>query len=512
MLAKAAASIRFRARSVHDVALCSALTFSGACHVYDGGLLALEPSEDAAVLHQGDAAGFADAGSLLLEGTLNDSRDAGSGANGECWWCRTQTAGSCTAAAPPPYAAPQGDSEPSSHATDLAPIYLAWTNIDLGARVDGAANAGFDLDGVCTNSQTCPTQRNVVACAARSVEVPFDGALCRDNSLAKLIQFMERMPGLERDYGFSQAMLNCGLTRGSFNVLLRISGYDGTPDDSQVRVDWYTSSGLAQPPSWQCDAQAVPAQRLWRSSSSWLVDARELTGPITTPGQLPISRVADAHAYVRGGYLVSRFGDDAALRLAPDAARRSLQLPMHDNVLMARLRWQQDNTWQLDQGTLAGRASADEVMSALRELGLCAGQRDRDQLYGTLFDFVNESADLPMNGQNDPRTPCDGLSIGIGFAAVQVLPGAAVTLPAPVQCCAPGLPLEQCSPSCGDARLEAGELCDPSIIAGAGACPTRCMLGDCAGEWQGDGCEARCVMPGIDDAVDAGDCSTLQTN
>jgi hypothetical protein len=476
---------------------CLVLFASAGCRVYDGGLLELGASADIAIV---------DAGSrYLLEGTLN-SRDAGSvEADSQCWWCREQ--GGCSTAAAPDLA-PISDDVPYAGASDIGPIYLAWTSLDLGA--DDATDLGFDLDGVCTNAQTCPTQRNVVSCATRGLEIPFDGAQCRDDSFAKLMQFIQRIPAFERDYGFSQRRLNAGLARGSFNVLLRISGYNGTDDDAQVRVDWYTSAGLAQP-SPASDEGSEATSRLWRSSSSWLVDARDLIGEVGRSGELPPSRVADANAYVRAGYLVSRFGEDAALRLAADRDRRSFLLPLHASVLMGRLRWQQDDTWQLERGTLAGRAGSDEVMTALRTLGLCAGQRDRDQLYATLFDVVNESADLLLSGWSDPRAPCDGLSVGIGFEAVQVLPGAPLPLPAPLQCCPPGTPLEQCSADCGDARLGAGEHCDPGIpVDDPGACPTRCLAGACLGQWQGDGCSAQCAPPADDD--DAGACATSQTN
>jgi hypothetical protein len=58
-------------------------------------------------------------------------------------------------------------------------------------------------------------------------------------------------------------------------------------------------------PPWECPLDGFETMYpVWRTSAAWQIDPENLSGDITTPGKLPASKVFDAHAYVRGGYLV----------------------------------------------------------------------------------------------------------------------------------------------------------------------------------------------------------------
>ena len=47
-------------------------------------------------------------------------------------------------------------------------------------------------------------------------------------------------------HAFSDDAINCSLQEGRYNQVLRLTGYNGLPDDYYVRVDFYASTGLEE--------------------------------------------------------------------------------------------------------------------------------------------------------------------------------------------------------------------------------------------------------------------------
>src|SRR5205085_7539743 len=123
--------------------------------------------------------------------------------------------------------------------------------LQLAAR-DGVPAFGLDLDGVCTNAPGCMDARAAVSCKSLTPQLPFDDEGCRDNALADLMGMLARIPDIADGLGLRDDTFNCELWRGGYNLIFRLSGYDGAEDDAAVRVDWYTSNGLESPPNWRC--------------------------------------------------------------------------------------------------------------------------------------------------------------------------------------------------------------------------------------------------------------------
>src|SRR5262245_25573323 len=230
---------------------------------------------------------------------------------GDCWWSRSDGE-SCRRAG-----RPLADQRPGvQDSSGVADIYLGFTQIRLGAtRSDGTRaedaweELGFDLDGLCTNSGSCDGS-STTACKSPGPATPYDGQLCRDNTFGRLQPVIANLRALGDDFGLSEDAFNCELWRGGYNMLVRISGYNGTPDDPYVRVDYYLSPGLEESVSWKCPADNFRTKYpRWRSARTWAVDEAGLTGPIAKPGSLPDSKFADAEAYVKNNYLVARVPD-----------------------------------------------------------------------------------------------------------------------------------------------------------------------------------------------------------
>jgi hypothetical protein len=226
-------------------------------------------------------------------------------------------------------------------------------------------------------------------------------------------------------YGISEDKLNCGLHRGSYNLLMRVSGYGGGLDDSNVRVEVQSSPGLEEPFPYECD---VPG---WEGLLSW-------DGPLSPDYAWKIdlgslNTVTDPTAYVKNGYLVAHFPGGAELALPGDNSVYSgLSLKLAQSVLTARIELDNSKIWNLSDGVLGGRIGRDDLVTTLRRTGFC------DTTVGAAYDQVvstiDGSLDVLADGANDALLPCDALSIGIAFQARQAKVGAGVTVAPPAEC------------------------------------------------------------------------------
>jgi hypothetical protein len=167
------------------------------------------------------------------------------------------------------------------------------------------------------------------------------------------------------------------------------------------------------------------------------------------------------------------------------------------------------------------------MIRSYRQIGLCEGA-GLDGFYEGTAEWIEQSVDVRLDGTVDEDSPCDAVSVGIGFDAAQLTPGPEEKATPLVECCAPGVAIEDCNPSCGDGRVNGKEKCDMAIATGQpGACPKSCARIDACtpAALSGVGCEATCVAqpitqvgandgccpPGADATVDP-DCAAVCGN
>ncbi|MET0388398.1 MAG: DUF4215 domain-containing protein [Polyangiales bacterium] len=421
---------------------------------------------------------------------------------GECWWS-VERPDSCRSAGLPQPADRPAEG-PGDDAT-IDDIYLGLARVRLGTNdvvgqlsEDVWQTIGFDLDGRCTNSATCGMAGDV-SCRSRSPSLPFDGRFCRDNTFARLQSLIALGPEVSQRFGLTEAMLNCQLARGTFNMVVRVRGYGGLADDAHVRVDYYLSQGLEDKASWTCPDPEFAEYPRWGSGRTWLVDEGLLAQQPTAAGTWPDSKFADDDAYVKQGYLVARVPDGTEQGFMGDGEQyRGFLFRAVGAVFVGRLRHAQDDTWLVEDGMLAGRLPQQELIRSFRESGLCETPGSQT-FYQNMRYFVEDMADLLASGEDDSEARCDAMSYAIGFTAAQVTPGAARPAPPRVECCVPGRRLDECVSQCGDGIVQGDEACDVAIEAGApGACPTACGVTEaCVPEvLRGSGCLALCApMP-----------------
>src|SRR5690606_9586617 len=106
---------------------------------------------------------------------------------------------------------------------------------------------GFDLDGRCTSTTTCTDSEGALvkelACK-NDLNLPYDGELCRDNAVGSLFGLGAASPLIGGPFGLTEPNWNCALLHGEYSIIFKISGYNGEPDDPEVRLDIYASNGL----------------------------------------------------------------------------------------------------------------------------------------------------------------------------------------------------------------------------------------------------------------------------
>lgn len=393
--------------------------------------------------------GGRDSGQTGMDAGADAGHDAGPGPqscnSGSCWWSTTDPDGCQSAGRPTLDDRPESDDD-----RELRPFYVGLSRMRLGAFLpdgtfaeDAWATFGLDLDGTCTNSITCPDAVDEVSCQPTVPAIAYDGELCRDNTFARLQPVAADVPQIGETFGLSEEVFNCALWRGDYTVITKISGYNGRPNDDQVRVDFYTSIGIQRERGWDCPiANFDELYPLWLSSERWFVDEAVLTTPIETPGELPDSIVATTDAYVRDGYVVALLPPDMPFRTAGDRALYpGFLLTIQQGVWAGHLVQDQSSEWRVRDGVLAGVLRTDDLINSFRQVGLCPG-RGLDEFYDSVVTYITENADTLSDGRKDPEAYCNAMSVGIWFEADPLTPGQAVEVSELVDCPPPPRPID----------------------------------------------------------------------
>lgn len=313
----------------------------------------------------------------------------------------------------------------------IPPILLAIQSTRLGSlsesgQLDNDAwqEMGFDLDGVCTGVETCEGEDSPPSCKPTVPQISTDGRVCRDNTFGRLEYAAALVPELSKTYGLNDDAFNCALCVGNYNFLFRISDYNGEENDDRVRVDLYPSPGLDKPLPWNCADPSWKTRPCFTPEQQFQVTPDSMNEPRGGP-DLANAKLFDDAAYVREGYLIVKFPDDALVWFPGyKALVVAYPIVLQKGIVAGKLQRDPDGVWRITDGTIGGRVKGTDLVRGFRNLGLC----EADPNYSVMTDFINKNLDVLADGRRDPNATCDGMSLGIAFKAQQVVAGKVVAV------------------------------------------------------------------------------------
>lgn len=257
-------------------------------------------------------------------------------------------------------------------------LIFALHTVDFAEGAMLADRPGLDLDEQCTCEDPAATSC-VLPSFAATMSPPCDSADGRDNATSDLINYFKA------NVGTGTPQFNAAIAAGQWTILVRVSDYDGSPNDSKVTVGFYMTPGLG----------AVPQ---WNGSDKWPIRPESLSG------QDPV--LLDKNAYVAGGTLVSVVAGELELS-------GSLKVKIGSGIAMAAL-VKNGASWKLDQGLLAGTWNTRDALAGVGNL-LLGGMKVCDQQLA--YTAVRTAICTRVDIASAPSLPCDSLSFGMTFTA-----------------------------------------------------------------------------------------------
>lgn len=345
------------------------------------------------------------------------------------WWPYQRTEDQCESAGLPTENDRPANEDPGE---DQKPIYLAVHKYRLASEdkpempitPTSWRDIGLDMDKLCTTSASCEGVQQQ-SCAPRA-GTPRDGNQCRDNAIGSLMQIATGSPNQGEYFGMTEPDMNCELRRGGYSVIFKISNYNGTKNDKNVRVDLYTSTGLKTPSTFPCRSPNIEApldanwhrRGLWTSTQRWKVMEHSLALNVDPEEQeIPDSKFYDTLAYVRNGYLYAKFPDNTEWWLNGQyTSVPGFRLIVQRPVLIAELTRDPDNNdlWKLDNALMTGVVNPSDMLRSWAEVGYC---EQMCTSYALTVSYLNDRRDIliddrmgPGNTCGDACAPCDGLS------------------------------------------------------------------------------------------------------
>lgn len=256
---------------------------------------------------------------------------------------------------------------------------LVWAVLDP----DFSRTNGYDLDAYCTPLSGVPN-----GCInADADETPPDSTeFGTDNSFGTYL-----IEGFEVVDPNIQMSMRENVREGQGTPLLTVRGWNGTPNDDDVEVEFAVSVGPedeSMPPAWDVD----PAPVLIPASSFY--DAMDR----------PVA--VDRDAYVTEGVLVMRIPDNQPFFFEADG--RAIEVRLTDARITALV----DAEGRLSDVTIAGRWSQDNAYAAL-DLIVCP----TDPIFRPAAEqLIRNAADLRADPDEDGMgLDCNAISASIRF-------------------------------------------------------------------------------------------------
>jgi hypothetical protein len=320
---------------------------------------------------------------------------------------------------PCPHAGPPGEPD-SGASTPESKVVLAVRKVRLGGFPDLPQAFDFDKTCSCENrdqrlpgSPQTSCKQEGDPCAPGS---PTDDPEGRDLGAVNAFRGASLvLPQLE------QETVNPYFELGRAGALLRIEGYNETPNDRRVVVTVLPSRGIQEPANGgpirtvdtACQAAEAAANGLPRWSSKldagpdatldrwYTAGSGEATGSVgyVTDGQVIVNGAKTAYEIPFGGF----------------------SLRQTNSIFVSRLQRGANGRWTL-RGNIVGLVSVAKLLEVLGRLPSNGGF-----LCGTLqgkaiADFICRAQDL-LESSDDPAKACDAIALAIGVEAEEAAIG-----------------------------------------------------------------------------------------
>lgn len=301
--------------------------------------------------------------------------------------------GGCTYARPPD---PPAEAEPGGDIEFTVAVY----SVNFGDATGNPKEIGYDLDSRCT----CHGEGNSCLRESWATAEACDGPNGEDNAAGSLLT---NMGPYFKDFGstaWSEALLE-----GEWSILLRVRGYNGQPNDSKVRLDWYVPDNYDE----DKESGAVPS---WDGNDVWPIRATCLVEQDGGTADIEKPRYFDDNAYVTNGVLVGSF-TSSSFQVSADYVIEFNGTFITGTIVEGPM------GWTLEGGLMASRWKLQSLLAqvgriSLLNLPVCTNH----PAYPTLKAEFCSRADI-FSGLGTPTTSCDSLSAGMRFETMPAVLG-----------------------------------------------------------------------------------------
>jgi hypothetical protein len=338
------------------------------------------------------------------------SSGSGSGSSSGVTSADCDDGGACTA--PPP---PSG-----VQTTGATALNFALHHIHLGDELDSQGQPdwyqyGYNIDGLdttATSTNVCGLYQNA------NPKNQIDGPGGIDNSFGENIVVSLLSAALANP----SATVNASLAQGSYTLMLDVTGLLPTAGQTATGLSGMLFDGAPfnQSPN---ASTAVPT---WTTADDWPLAASSVAS--ATNGAALVPPVASTEPLV-GSYVVSGVfvsGKPTDVTLSIPLAGTELVLPIQHAVITFDYPCATSSgtaTTHVSGGIISGVIDAQALVTNFQIVaGTVSSSLCQTSVYQQVANAILQSADILDDGSNVSGTPCNGISVGIGFDADEIAP------------------------------------------------------------------------------------------
>jgi hypothetical protein len=313
-------------------------------------------------------------------------------------------------------AAPSGGTPTSkSHNYAMHKLYMGDSDRTGVTSADAWKSFGYNLDNLVTTKDSTDVCK-LAAGAAKSTQADGNGGI--DNSFGENI-----MPIVITTAGSDAASrINTSIANGSFTVMTYITGFDDTANSTASATGLngillaggsYSGAHDGGAPSWDLNTH-------WPIVPTLMTGCTPSTGCPSGTDPNQSATIKFPNAYQANGTFVN--GTPASLSLTLSIGGQALTV----NISSALITFQPNGPGSVTNGTIAGTIVAQDLVNQLQGVAgsisssLCSGSA-----FNSIAQQILQAADIIIDASsgavsNVAGTPCNGISIGLGFDATEI--------------------------------------------------------------------------------------------